>query len=142
MGARGIDRVRIALSRQTISIPWESRQALLERLRRVDSMADLVREFEAVGTSRAVELTSEQKDDLVGVIAAWADEVEGGYSGLPDGVAELWHALVDDLAVTPPPPAARSGAEAHARGRRPLAHASARSRALSSGYPSQRTTSA
>jgi hypothetical protein len=98
MGERSIQRVQIALSRATVALPWESREALLERLRRVESMADLVREFEAVGTSRAVELTSEQKDELVGAIAAWADEVEGGYSGLPDGVAELWHALVDDLA--------------------------------------------
>jgi hypothetical protein len=67
-------------------------------------MAAVVHEFEAVGTFRAVELTREQKDELVGVIAVWADEV-GGYSGLPEGVAEYWHALVDDLAATPPPSA-------------------------------------
>jgi len=99
---RTIDRARIALSRDTVALPWSSRQALLERLRRVESMADVVHEFEAVGTSRAVELMSEQKDELVGVIAVWADEVEGDYSGLPAGVAELWHALHDDLQDNPP----------------------------------------
>ena len=45
MGERGIDRVQVALSRQTITIPWESRQALLERLRRLDSMRDIVGTF-------------------------------------------------------------------------------------------------
>ena len=59
-------------------------------------MRDVVGTFWAVGTSRPVELTPEQKDDLVGAIAAWADEVDG-YSGLPDGVAQFWHGLVDDL---------------------------------------------
>ena len=60
MGERGIDRVQVALSRQTISIPWESRQSLLERLQGVESMRDVVGTFWAVGTSRPVELTPEQ----------------------------------------------------------------------------------
>ena len=97
LGERGIDRVQIALTRQTITIPWESREALLERLQGVESMRDVVSTFWAVGTSRPGELTPEQKDGLVGAIAAWADEA-GGYSALPDGVAKLWHGLVDDLA--------------------------------------------
>jgi hypothetical protein len=55
---RGIDRVRIALSCETVTIPWESRQALLDRLRRVESLTGVVEAFEAVGTSRPVELDS------------------------------------------------------------------------------------
>jgi len=97
MGELDIHHVQIALSHQTITIPWESRDALLRRLRRVESLADVAREFEAVGTSRPVKLNREQKDGLLGLIAVWADEV-GGYSGLPEGVAKLWHGLVDDLA--------------------------------------------
>ena len=99
MSERGIDRVQIALSHQTITIPWASRQALLDWLRSLGSMRDVVGTFWAVGTSRPVELTPEQKDDLVGAIAAWADDV-GGNSAPPEGVAKLWHGLVDDLADT------------------------------------------
>jgi len=97
LGERGIDRVQIALTREAITIPWESRQALLERLRPLDSMREVIARFWAVGTSRPVTLTPEQAADLLDVLSTWADEV-GGYSGLPDGLAELWHALVDDLA--------------------------------------------
>jgi len=67
MGERGIDRVQIARSRQTI--PWESREALLERRQGVESMRDVVGTSGRVGTSRPVELTPEQKDGLVGAIA-------------------------------------------------------------------------
>ena len=97
MAERSIDRVRIAVGRETISIPWDSRQALLERLRPLDSMREVVATFWGFGTSRPVTLTPQEAADLLDVLSAWADEV-GGYSGLPDGLAELWHALVDDLA--------------------------------------------
>ena len=40
-------------------------------------MREVVRAFEAVGTSRPVELSPEQKATLATVIAAWADASEG-----------------------------------------------------------------
>jgi hypothetical protein len=40
MGERSIHCVQISLSRETVALPWSSRQALLERLRRVESMRD------------------------------------------------------------------------------------------------------
>ena len=96
MPERRIDSVQIALSRQTITIPWESRQALLERLRPLDTMRDVVSILWAVGTSRPVELTKQQQGDLLEAIRAWSQEVAGGYGGLPEGIEQLRHALVDD----------------------------------------------
>jgi hypothetical protein len=92
--ARRIDTVSITLSRKTINLPWDSRQQLLEKL--TDAESRSVRDaFEAVGTYRSVELTREQKDDLLQVIEHWA--IAGGFAELPAGTYELRNALIDDL---------------------------------------------
>jgi hypothetical protein len=96
---RSIDVVQIPLGRETVRLPWASREALLGQFRHLDSMSEMRRTFENVGTSRPVQLTTEQKRDLLQVIVAWAD-AEGGYDRLPDGVYDLRHALLDDLADT------------------------------------------
>jgi len=97
MGERSIHGVQIAVTNRTISIPWKSRQALLAELRPIEAMHEVVLAFEAVGTSRPVELTAEQKDDLHGVLTGWAQETEGGFTALPKGISELSNALYDDL---------------------------------------------
>ena len=103
MGERSIDHVQIALSRETIAIPWESRQALLAKLRPIEAMREVVLAFEAVGTTRPVELTAEQKDDLHAVRAGlrrWsrlpAQSVARGTAGVP--VAVLIRTTVPKLA--------------------------------------------
>lgn len=65
-------------------------------------MRDIVLAFEAVGTSRPVQLTPEQKDDLHAVLAGWAQKTDGGYTGLPDGISEASDALQDGLRDNPP----------------------------------------
>ena len=55
--------------------------------------------FEAVGTSRPVLLTHEDKVGLVEVIQLWENEIEGSGS-LPDGIIELRDALQYDLKDT------------------------------------------
>ena len=55
--------------------------------------------FEAVGTSRPVSLTREDKVGLMEVIQLWADEIEG-FGSLPEGISELRNALRDDLQDT------------------------------------------
>ena len=102
MAERSIDRVLIELSPETIALPWSSRQALLAVLRRIEAMREVVFAFEAVGTSRPVQPTPEQKDDLHAVLGGWAQKTDGGYSGLPDGILELSNALDDDLHDHPP----------------------------------------
>ena len=83
--------------RTDIELPWESRQELLEKSRRVAGMHPMRDAFEAVGTSRPVSLTREDKVGLVGVIDLFAGDTEGGFGGLPEGIVELRDALRDDL---------------------------------------------
>jgi hypothetical protein len=80
---RSIDHVLIPLSRTTINLPRASREALLEQLKHLDSMWEVRKAFEDVGTSRPVQLTQE-KDDLLQVIVHWT-EAEEGYDRLPEG---------------------------------------------------------
>jgi len=93
---RSIDHIEIPLGRETVRLPWASREALLGQLKHLDSMSEVRRTFENVGTSRPVQLAQEQKSDLLQVIVDWANG-EGGYDRLPDGIFDLRNALHDDL---------------------------------------------
>jgi hypothetical protein len=92
--------VRIACSRGEVSIPWESREALLLEIRHLDSAAPTVEAFSAVGVSRPVELTLEQKGLLIEVIEQWATQADFGLEGLPEGMIDLCDALREDLRDT------------------------------------------
>ena len=70
MAERSIDRVRATLGRETVELPWASRDALLDQLRPLDSMRPVVDQFEAVGTSRPVALKHQQRVALLQVIEA------------------------------------------------------------------------
>jgi hypothetical protein len=95
---RRIDQVTIAGSRQAtnVTIPWESRGALLVRLRADPGAEAVVRAFEAVGTSRAVMLDAAGKRRLLENVSAWLDEAS--IPGLPEGIFELRNALEDERA--------------------------------------------
>jgi hypothetical protein len=103
MEDRGIDEVRIELPGGTVSIPWSSRDRLLEQLETRESIADVpdVRDaFEAAGTSRPVRLTDPQRLALRKVITFWANEMGGSYDELPEGIHDLRNSLHDvDLPV-------------------------------------------
>jgi hypothetical protein len=67
-------------------------------MRRLPSAASTIAAFEAVGTSRPVQLTAEQKGLLIEVIEFWGSQVQGGLTdGLPEGIFELRNALHDAL---------------------------------------------
>jgi hypothetical protein len=101
MGERRIDEVHVPLSRESVTLPWASREALLDQFRHLDSMSETRKAFEDVGTSAPVRLTREQKGALIDVIEFWGSQVEGGLSdGLPEGVFHLRNALHDDLSDT------------------------------------------
>jgi hypothetical protein len=105
-------QVVIAGSREatTVSVPWESRQALFTRLRpagRDEEIAagpesalevmlddEIIRTFAAVGTSAPVRLTKLAKRRLLEVCAEWLDE--GGVDRLPEGISDLRNALIDE----------------------------------------------
>jgi hypothetical protein len=95
------DRVRLALGRGILEVPWALRVALLNEIRNYDSAKPIVEAFEAVGTSRPVTLTLEQKDLLVSLIESWGTRTESGLRGLPEGLFELRNALHDDLHDAP-----------------------------------------
>jgi hypothetical protein len=98
---RGIDRVRVALRGETVELSWESRQALLEECREFDwregspiaeNLRTVVDAFEAVGTSRPVELGPE-KTTLRMVLQSWGGE-------MPTDLRELLNALEADLGAS------------------------------------------
>ena len=83
--------MQIALS-ETVTFPWNSRQALLDRLRGDESLRSVVDAFEAVGVSRPVTLSGEERAALRDAIRMWADE-SAGYGALPEGIERLRLAL-------------------------------------------------
>ncbi len=97
MERRRIDEVRIALRGGNVVIPWGSREALLEQLRKVETLNDVRDAFRTVGTTQPVSLTAPQKAGLMNVITLWADRLERGWEDRPEGIHELRHALYDDL---------------------------------------------
>jgi hypothetical protein len=96
MHAKNIDTVTVTTSRDTVVVPWESRQRLLERLRwrLKPAAAEVVDAFERVGTSRKVTLTPEGEKLLAEEVEGWLLEV--GTTGLPAGIFELRKALIDE----------------------------------------------
>ena len=96
MAARLNERVKVQLGRELITMPWDSRQALLGRLRPLEPMQPIIAAFQAVGTSRPVTLKPEEKEPLLRVVEAWLEEVDA--PGLPSGIFDLRNPLHDDLA--------------------------------------------
>jgi hypothetical protein len=95
---RRLNRVTIQGSRQatTVVIPWDSRQHLLDRLRRdKDANETVIHAFEAVGTTRPVTLDKAGRRLLLTVCFEWLNEA-GGTSGLPTGIVDLLLSLEDE----------------------------------------------
>ena len=89
----------VYVSAVTLSeLPWESRQELLQRIAEDDSMRSIREAFDAVGTSRPVTLTSEQKGQVVR-LDEWSTKVPRGWEDLPEGLYDLRCALLHDLAA-------------------------------------------
>jgi hypothetical protein len=91
-----IRHFRIALSRNTVELPWTSRGPLLARLRRHDAGLEVVLAFEAVGATPPVQLTAAGKRVLLQVVESWLYQETAGR--LPAGVAELRNELQNELA--------------------------------------------
>jgi hypothetical protein len=96
--ASRLNRVIIAGSRDatTLEIPWDSRDALLERLRREGDADAIIAAFQAVGATRPVQIPRQAKRQLLAHLEAWLVEVHA--TGLPDGLFELRNALHDEAA--------------------------------------------
>jgi hypothetical protein len=92
-----LDHVQVHTADGPITISWDARDQLLERMRHLDTAAPVVRAFEAVGATRPVELYPEGKRLVLDVIETWGRD-EGDIERLPDGIPVLRHALADELA--------------------------------------------
>jgi hypothetical protein len=91
-----LNRVVVAGSREstTVEIPWDSRQALLERLRREGEADNIIAAFRAVGTTSPVKLKPDAKRRLLATCEVWL--MEATTHGLPPGIFELRNALQDE----------------------------------------------
>jgi hypothetical protein len=83
-----LDRVQVAVAGEIVEISWKDRNTLLDKLRTVASRDTIVKQFEAVGASRPVELDDDQRSRLRVTLELW------GVTVLPDGLARLLIALV------------------------------------------------
>lgn len=102
MADRGIDRVRVALSGETVELSWESRQALLQECREfdwregspiVERLRTVADAFERAGTSRPVELGPEKRT-LRMVLQSLESS---GPDEMPSDLLALLNALEADL---------------------------------------------
>jgi hypothetical protein len=93
---RRVERVQIQTEAGPVEIPWRLRQMLLGRLRDLEDAGGVVSAFEAVGTSRPVELSDGQKLLVLKVIEA--DMLDNG-SSLPPGIRDLRDALTAELST-------------------------------------------
>jgi hypothetical protein len=95
-----LDHVSIAIDRggetNAVRLPWKSRDYLLRKLRTIQGAEGIVKEFEDVGATRPVELTTEQKAQLYRVLDDRGFTT--GFHQLPEGFFELRNALSDELA--------------------------------------------
>lgn len=79
-----------------VEIPWEARDALLERLRREGDAEPIIAAFQAVGATRPVQIPRQAKRQLLDHLEAWLGEATT--EGLPPGIFELRNALHDESA--------------------------------------------
>src|SRR4051794_1072026 len=86
----------IALSRNTLELPWTSRAPLLKRVERHAGGLQVRLAFEAVGATRPVKLDPAGKRVLLQVVEQWLGEATA--DGLPAGVWELRNELQNELA--------------------------------------------
>jgi hypothetical protein len=82
--------VTVQASHGLVSLPWDSRQALLAELRRDDALRPTVVAFEAVGAMRPVEIPQGRVGTLVDALDAWAARVD---DDLAEGVVALRDAV-------------------------------------------------
>jgi hypothetical protein len=91
--ARSNERVTITTGRESAEITWDERQELLHRIWQAANGAVLGGKFEAVGTSRPVELEGDDVDLLDTIVGVW-DQDPGE---VPEGIRRLREMLQAEL---------------------------------------------
>jgi hypothetical protein len=84
-----LDRVHVDVAGEIVQISWDERDVLLEELAWAADTKPIRVKFEAVGSSRPVELDAEQRSRLRTALDDWgSDRLQ------PEGIAHLHEALV------------------------------------------------
>ena len=89
-----LDSITVALDAGPVILAWNARQALMRRLQHVQSTARLRDSFDAVGASRPVELTCNQRTALLLTLEGWSLDLDDGYEAMPQALFELRNALI------------------------------------------------
>ena len=92
-----LDNVTISVDSRHVHLTWPVRTALLDQLRRDDTGEPIVKAFEDVDATSPVELTLEQKADLLLALETWGLRAPNGFKTLPYEIFALRNALYDDL---------------------------------------------
>ena len=91
-----LNRITVALSGREVFLRWDTRQALMARMRYVGGTDRLLDAFDAVGASRPVDLGPGHRDALLQVLEYWASGLDD-YGAIPPELLELRDALIDDF---------------------------------------------
>ena len=95
LGPDRLKRFRVALTPAPFEPPWGSRAPLLEQVGKLEGGDRVVAAFDAVGTTRPVELDHAGKQLLLEVVEFW---LRSGVEHLPHGIFDLRNVLLDDRA--------------------------------------------
>ena len=91
-----LDCIIVALNSGPVTLTWDARQALMLRLQRVRENFRLRASFDAVGASRPVELTSNQRTTLLLTLENWALDLDT-FEAISPELLELRDELIVDL---------------------------------------------
>jgi hypothetical protein len=94
--AERLDQITIALNSGNVPLTWASRQQLMARLQHIESSAKIRATFEAVGTTKAVELTVGQKAALLNALGDWALGRDG-YEAMSAELFTLRNLLIEEV---------------------------------------------
>ena len=91
-----LDRVTVALNGRPVILTWNARQALMRRLQHVQEVSRLRASFDAVGATRPVELTGNQRTALLLTLENWALDLDK-FEAISPELLELRDELIADL---------------------------------------------
>jgi len=96
-----LEHVEVLTAFGPVTLTWEARDRLLDELRHLDSLADVVADFVNAGASRPVRIPEGERLAVASVIEMMGQQSRGGLVGLQGGLFELRNALVDQPGGNP-----------------------------------------
>ena len=88
-----LDYIEIEVNDGTVTLPWYSRETLLREIGSTEDPEEIRSAFEAAGATGPVELTDEQRSELLHILDLWCQRDTA--EGLPEGVDDLRRELTE-----------------------------------------------